>query len=115
MTKETIPVVREIIPVRMGAGFSVPTLVIIAKNIMLSNVMSVPDDLAQTLWVGMPEFIQEKQEPFAKIIVRVNSEADLEELSELLGQKLTAKTKSVWFPFRSHWGAGKKFWVCDES
>ena len=63
-------------------------------------------------WINMPEFVQEKQEPYAKIIVRVDSEQDLVKLSELLGQKLTPKTKSIWFPFRSHWGGehGKYVW-----
>ena len=42
-------------------------------------------------WKDMPEFIQE----FAKLI----------------NQKLTKKTKSIWFPFKSHWGLTKKRWV----
>ena len=40
--KETIRLVEKIILAQMVAGFTVPMLVIIAKNIMLSNVMSVP-------------------------------------------------------------------------
>ena len=65
-------------------------------------------------WRGMPEFVQEKKEPFSKIIVRVETEEDLKKLSELLGQKLTAKTKSIWFPFKSHWSDIRRNWV-DES
>lgn len=49
-------------------------------------------------WVGMPEFVQEKQRPFAKIIFRFETEKDLDEFSKLIGQKLTKKTKSAWFP-----------------
>ena len=49
-------------------------------------------------WKNMPEFIQEKQEPYAKIIVRFETKKDLEEFSELIGQKLTNKTKSIWHP-----------------
>ena len=45
-------------------------------------------------WVDMPEFVQEKQEPYAKIIVRFDSEEDLQEFSKLIGQPLTNKTKS---------------------
>lgn len=55
-------------------------------------------------WVDMPEFIQEKQEPYAKIIFRFKTEKDLEEFVKLIGQKLTKKTKSAWYPFKSHWG-----------
>ena len=68
----------------------------------------------ETLWRGMPEFIQEKQEPFSKIIIRFETEDDLEEFAKLIGQKLTPKTKSIWHPFKSHWGAPKKIYK-DES
>jgi len=49
-------------------------------------------------WIGMPEFVQEKQNPYAKIIFRFNNEKDLQEFSKLIGQKLTKKTKSAWHP-----------------
>ena len=54
--------------------------------------------LVDSEWVGMPEFVQEKQEPFAKIIVRFDNEDDLNEFAEKIGQKLTPKTKSIWHP-----------------
>lgn len=66
-------------------------------------------------WLSMPEFEQNKQEPYAKIIIRVNSQKDLDELGRRLDQKFTEKTKSAWFPFKSHWGAEKKVWVSNES
>ena len=49
----------------------------------------------------MPEFIQEKQEPYAKIIFRFKSE-DLQEFAKMIGQNLTNKTKSSWHPFKPH-------------
>ena len=49
-------------------------------------------------WKDMPEFVQEKKEPFSKIIIRFETEEDLNEFSELIGQKLTPKTKSIWHP-----------------
>lgn len=49
-------------------------------------------------WEDMPEFIQEKQEPYSKIIVRFGSEEDLQEFAKLIGQKLTNKTTSLWHP-----------------
>ena len=55
-------------------------------------------DEIDELWKGMPEFIQEKQEPYSKIIVRFDSEEDLQEFANLIGQKLTNKTKSIWHP-----------------
>ena len=49
-------------------------------------------------WKNMPEFIQKKQEPYAKIIFRFNNESALQEFAKLIGQKLTKKTKSAWHP-----------------
>jgi hypothetical protein len=49
-------------------------------------------------WKDMPEFVQEKQEPYAKIIVRFANKEDLEEFSIMIQQKLTQKTKSIWHP-----------------
>jgi hypothetical protein len=71
---------------------------------------TIPND-PNKLWVGMPEFKQEKVEPYAKIIVRFDSEDDLQEFAKLIDQKLTNKTKSIWHPFKSHWGREKVEWV----
>ena len=49
-------------------------------------------------WVGMPEFVQEKKQEYSKIIFRFRNEKDLQEFAELIGQKLTNKTKSAWYP-----------------
>lgn len=49
-------------------------------------------------WKDMPEFIQEQQKPYAKIIVRFENEEDLQKFASLINQKLTNKTKSIWFP-----------------
>lgn len=65
-------------------------------------------------WEGMPEFIQDKKEPFSKIIVRFETEENLKEFANKINQNLTPKTKSIWYPFKSHWGNGRMVWV-DES
>ena len=49
-------------------------------------------------WENMPEFKQEKEKPFSKVICRFENEHDLNEFAELIGQKLTPKTKSIWHP-----------------
>ena len=58
----------------------------------------------QVEWEGMPEFVQEKKCEFSKIIIRFETEQDLKDFAALIGQKLTPLTKSIWFPFKSHWG-----------
>jgi len=72
--------------------------------------MNKEERLKEWAWCGMPEFQQEKQEPYAKIIFRFENEADLQEFAELIGQKLTKKTKSSWHPFKPHRNPIKKVW-----
>tara|TARA_R100000544_G_C2219633_1_gene56662 strand:+ start:116 stop:358 length:243 start_codon:yes stop_codon:yes gene_type:complete len=52
----------------------------------------------QKEWQDMPEFVQEKQEPYSKLIVRFANDEDLQEFADLIGQRLNAKTKSIWHP-----------------
>jgi hypothetical protein len=56
----------------------------------------------------MPEFVQEKKEPYKELIVRFETEEDYKNFEEIIGQRLTIKTKSIWHPFKSHWGLEKK-------
>lgn len=80
------------------------------------NLFEVDQKEWEKEWEGMPEFVQEKQEPFATINVRFETENDLKDFSEKIEQKLTPKTKSIWHPFKSHWGgeSAKKRWIDDE-
>ena len=64
-------------------------------------------------WVDMPEFVQEKQEPHAKIIVRFRNEEDLQKFAEAIGQPLTNKTKSIWFPALERGLNANKKWEDD--
>lgn len=65
-------------------------------------------------WVNMPEFVQEKKEPYSKITIRFETEKDLNDFAKLINQKLTPKTKSIWYPFKSHWNNTIMRWI-DES
>ena len=65
-------------------------------------------------WKDMPEFIQEKQKPYSVIIVRCATKEDLAEFSKLMKQKLNKETKSIWYPFKSHWGNSPKVKYSDE-
>lgn len=60
-------------------------------------------------WVGMPEFIQEQERPYSKIIVRIADEETLQRFAELIGQPLTPLTKSIWFPKRERGEDGLRF------
>ena len=49
-------------------------------------------------WEGMPEFVQRKQKPFGEIVVRFDTEYDMQEFSRLIDQRVTDRTKSIWHP-----------------
>lgn len=55
-----------------------------------------------------------KKEPFKEIIVRFETEEDYLDFQKKLDQKMTIKTKSVWHPYKSHWGLDRKVYK-DES
>ena len=66
-------------------------------------------------WVGMPEFIQEKQVPFAKIIMRFRCQEDLDDFAAKIGQKLNAKSQCTWHPELPPPGRGPKRRYINES
>lgn len=96
-------------------------------------------------WSGMPSFRQVRQAPYkkclifikddnSKINIRFETESDFkrcgfgnyydgsnfyfesrEQAASILSQKITGKTKSIWHPFKSHWGLAKKVWRSKEN
>ena len=61
-------------------------------------------------WKNMPEFVQEKKNEI-RIVVRFRNEEDLNTFAKLIDQKLTLKTKSIWYPYKSHWGETRWKWI----
>lgn len=49
-------------------------------------------------WQDMPEFIQREAKPFQTIKLYFNNKKDVKEFSKLIKQKLTEKTKYIWYP-----------------
>jgi hypothetical protein len=52
-------------------------------------------------WEGMPEFDQEDQLSFRNIIIHFDNNEDIKEFAKLLGQIITDKTKSMWYPAKN--------------
>jgi hypothetical protein len=50
-------------------------------------------------WVGMPEFKSQDQTSHRKIIVHFRNDEDVEKFAELMGQKITRKQPSLWYPY----------------
>jgi len=68
----------------------------------------------QEEWQGMPEFIQEDKQPIQTIVVSFETKDNVQEFANLIGQRLTYKTKSIWFPAKSRDIVNNKIYV-DES
>ena len=49
-------------------------------------------------WAGMPEFIQQDKTAYRAIVVNFKSERAIKKFAEAIGQSLTDKTRSIWFP-----------------
>jgi hypothetical protein len=49
-------------------------------------------------WKGMPEFTQKDLTSFRSIVVHFHSQKDVDDFSKLIGQRITLKQKSLWFP-----------------
>jgi hypothetical protein len=55
-------------------------------------------DFFEEAWQGMPEFVQEDLEPVKSLKINFLSFDDVKDFSNLINQKVTDKTKSVWYP-----------------
>lgn len=49
-------------------------------------------------WRGMPEFESEDKTAFQSIHIHFKSQQDIDEFANLIDQKITPKTRSIWFP-----------------
>jgi hypothetical protein len=49
-------------------------------------------------WTGMPEFDQRDKAAEYQVVVNFNSASDRDAFAELVGQDLSDKTRSIWFP-----------------
>lgn len=56
------------------------------------------DQLWKKYWKGMPEYDQNDNPPWKQIYLNFRNEQDYLDFAKLIGQNLTEKTKSIWFP-----------------
>lgn len=52
----------------------------------------------QKEWVGMPEFKHEDKQGLRHIMIHFETDEDVQEFAKLLDQKITHKTRFIWFP-----------------
>jgi hypothetical protein len=67
------------------------------NNLKLFSDEEIPEKWRKD-WKGMPEFNQEDLKPYQQIIISFECDDDVKKFAELIDQKLTYKTKSIWFP-----------------
>jgi hypothetical protein len=113
----TIPVLEESTHYENCIGEKVE----LPKTVKLSSFMDLDEDEAdkedadrewKKHWKGMPEFINEKNEPFKKLIVSFRNEEDYKEFAALINQKnITLKTKSIWHPIRERGAVSLMRWI----
>jgi hypothetical protein len=60
--------------------------------------MAKKDESWKEEWKDMPEFHQEDLTSHRKVVIHFRNDEDVEEFANLIGQKLTPKQKSTWFP-----------------
>ena len=49
-------------------------------------------------WEGMPEYVQDDNMPFKTVYVHFKDREDMEAFSKFIGQRISFKTKFVWYP-----------------
>lgn len=65
-------------------------------------------------WNGMPEYKMDDKTPVQQIIISFKSYEDAKKFGELLGQKVSKKTKSLWYPKEENYIEPKNFIYTDE-
>jgi len=66
-------------------------------------------------WKEMPEYIQEDLQPYKSIKINFRNEEDYKDFAKLIGQKLTYKTLSVWYPVYDREKPSNFLYISDES
>ena len=56
------------------------------------------DQMWKKYWKGMPTYDQNDNPPWRQIYLNFRNEEDYNEFAKLIGQNLSDKTKSIWFP-----------------
>ena len=83
------------------------------KKKIVNPLFEIVDDLdeTETEWRGMPEFNQPDNGAFRQIIISFDDQAGVDAFAKAIGQSLTDKTKSVWYPPRERNNVVDLFYV----
>lgn len=86
----------------------------LASFLDIEEAEKIDEKLWKKHWIGMPEYEQENNPPYKKLIVSFRNKEDYDEFATLINQNLTDKTKSIWHPKLDRDANHLLRWVEDE-
>lgn len=66
-------------------------------DLLMSQIHQGDND-PEKEWEGMPEFLQEDETSLQRVIVHFKEQEDIDAFAKLVDQKITPKTRSMWYP-----------------
>lgn len=79
-------------------GFDLELLAFDEMEILpILNADNIVNDATEE-WIDMPEYTQDDLMPKRTLLVHFENEADIQSFSKLVQQKITDKTKWIWYP-----------------
>lgn len=93
-----IPTLRIELASLQASAFDISLLGFSHAELLALAVAGTKAGDASDEWEGMPEFSHEDQTAWKSVVVHFNDQASMEEFSEIVGQPITEKTKSIWHP-----------------
>lgn len=73
---------------------------VVRKNNSKQDEFFEWDNPRLEFWKEMPEFIAENLDPFKRVLVFFANEEEYKSFADLIGQKLTDRTQSIWYPYK---------------
>lgn len=85
------------------------------SDLEINSLFNTEPDNPADHWTGMPDFNQEDQNGFHRMVIHFETAQDLQDFARLVGQKITDKTKYMWFPEHHRDEVADKAYISDES
>ena len=85
-----------------------------SEQLLIFDKEDLPFDW-ETEWQGMPEFKMGNTEPYQKITISFASPEDVTQFASIIGQKISTRTDSLWYPRPDQYIAPKHYLYVDES
>jgi hypothetical protein len=75
------------------------------------DIIEWPPEFYEKHWQNMPTYDQPNNSAYRQLIINFENEDAVKAFSDLVGQNLTKKTKSIWFPKREQNNVSDLFWI----